>query len=262
MRFLRLYKTFVAQHLKKLMEYRIDFLTGAVSFLINQITNIVFISIIFSQIPNLDGYLYYEIIFIYGFSLVPKGIDHLLTDNLWKVAWFIVRRGDFDKYLTRPISPLAHVIMESIQFDALGELVMGIILMVTASVKLSIHYTFVSMSLMIIAMLFGTLIFTAIKIIGAAIAFKIKQSGSILQIFYMSSDFAKYPVTIYNNAVRNIITYIIPFAFTAYYPASYILRDGDPLFCIGGTVTASLLVLAVSIFIWNKGLAAYESAGS
>lgn len=262
MRFLRLYGTFIALHLKKLMEYRVDFLTGAVSFLINQITNIVFIGIIFSQIPDLDGYLFYEIIFIYGFSLVPKGIDHLLTDNLWKVAWFIVRKGDFDKYLTRPISPLAHVIMEFIQFDALGELLTGIVLVVVASAKLSIRYTAGKIVLMIIAMLFGTLIFTSIKIACSAIAFKIKQSGSILQIFYMTSDFARYPVTIYNEIVKNIVTYIIPFAFTAYYPASYILRGNDPVFCIGGTVVLSLVLFGISLIVWQKGISAYESAGS
>ena len=262
MRYLRLYKTFVAQHLKKLMEYRIDFLTGELSWLINQIPSIVFIGVIFSQIPNLDGFLFYEIIFIYGFSFVPKGIDHLLTDNLWKVVWFIVRKGDFDKYLTRPINPLLHVIMESIQFDALGELLTGIILMIIASIKLSIQYTFVNVALMIIAMVFGTLIFTSIKIACSAFAFKIKQSGSILQIFYMTSDFAKYPVTIYNSIVRNIITYIIPFAFTAYYPASYILRGTNPLFNIGGVVIASVVLFVISILIWNKELDSYESAGS
>ena len=90
MRFLRLYKTFIAQHLKKLMEYRVDFLTGAASFLVNQITNIVFISIIFTQIPDIDGFSFYEILFIYGFSLIPKGIDHMFTDNLWKVAWLSI----------------------------------------------------------------------------------------------------------------------------------------------------------------------------
>ena len=102
--------------------------------------NIVFISIIFAQIPQLQGFKYYEIIFIYGFSLVPKGLDHLFTDNLWKVAWFIVRKGDFDKYLTRPINPLVHVIMEALQFDALGELLTGIVLMIIASIKLDITY--------------------------------------------------------------------------------------------------------------------------
>ena len=262
MRFLKLYGTFIAQHIKKLMEYRIDFITGALSFLVGQITNIVFISIIFTQIPNLDGYEYYEIIFIYGFSLIPKGIDHLLTDNLWKVAWFLVRKGDFDKYLTRPISPLVHCIIESVQFDALGELITGIVLLVVASIKLGISYTPVKIILMIIAMIFGTLIFTSIKIVGAAIAVWIKQSGSILQIFYMTSDFARYPVTIYNSFVKSIVTYILPFAFTAYYPASYIIRNADPVFCIGGCAILSVVLLGISIFVWNRGLASYESAGS
>ena len=133
MRFLRLYKTFVKQYFKQLMEYRVDFLTGAMSFLVNQITNILFISIIFSNIPNLAGWSYNEIIFIYGFSLLPKGIDHFTTDNLWKVAYFIVRKGDFDKYLTRPINPLVHVIIENFQFDALGEFITGIVLVVSAA---------------------------------------------------------------------------------------------------------------------------------
>ena len=262
MRFLKLYRTFLVQRLKAMMEYRIDFLTGAASFLINQITNVVFISIIFSQIPSLDGYLYEEILFIYGFSLIPKGLDHLLTDNLWKVAWFIVRKGDFDKYLTRPIHPLVHVIMEDFQPDAFGELLIGIVLMGSAASALMLEWTVVKVLLMLIAVIFGALIFTGIKIIGAAIALWIKQSGSILQIFYLTSDFAKYPVTIYSSFVRNIVTYIIPFAFTAYYPAAYLLRGENPVMGIGGVVVAGSVLLTVGILVWNRGLRAYESAGS
>lgn len=262
MRFLRLYKTFVVQHLKRLMEYRVDFLTGALSFMIGQITNILFISIIFSQIPKLAGWSYYEIIFIYGFSLLPKGLDHLTTDNLWKVAYFIVRKGDFDKYLTRPINPLIHVIIENFQFDALGEFITGIVLFIYSCLKLGITFTPFKILLLLIAVIFGTFIFTSIKIACAAIAFWVKRSGSILQVFYMSSDFARYPVTIYSKAVRFVISYIVPFAFTSYYPASYFLRGNNPFYCIGGTVIISIVFLIGSIMIWNRGIVAYESAGS
>lgn len=262
MRFLRLYRTFVLQRLKSMMEYRVDFLTGALSFLVDQLMNILFIRIIFGQIPALDGYLYYEILFIYGFSLVPKGIDHLCTDNLWKVAWFTVRKGDFDKYLTRPINPLLHVIIEDFQLDAFGELLIGIILMVISATELQLQIALWQIPLILVAIAFGTLIFTGIKIAGASLALKVKQSGSILQIFYQTSNFAKYPVTIYSTVVRNIVTYIIPFAFTAYFPASYFLRGGNAFFCIGGVVVAGCAVMAVGIFLWNHFLSSYESAGS
>ena len=81
-------------------------------------------------------------------------------------------------------------------------------------------------------------------------------------MFYMVNDFAKYPVSIYNNAVKFIITYIIPFAFTAYYPAEYILTGNNPLFNIGLTIVISLILMVIGIFVWNKGIRAYESAGS
>ena len=78
----------------------------------------------------------------------------------------------------------------------------------------------------------------------------------------MSSDFAKYPVTIYNGVVRNIVTYIVPFAFTAYYPASYILRGNNPWFCFGVGTGIAAALLTLSVLLWNKGIGAYESAGS
>ena len=261
-RALRLYRTFVVQHLKNLMEYKIDFLTGAVSFLFNQVINIMFLSIIFSQIPNLVGWSYEEIIFIYGFSLLPKGLDHLLTDNLWAVGWFIVRKGDFDKYLTRPINPLLHVMMENFQLDALGELLLGSVLMVSVWGKCGVSLSFVEWVLFIIIIILAALIYTALKIMTSALAFWMKQSGQIIQIVYMSNDFAKYPTTIYNGAIRTVITYILPFAFTAYYPALYFLTKQNPLFNLGGTVIASVVLLLISYKVWCMGLRAYESAGS
>lgn len=261
-RILRLYRIFIGQHLKRLMEYKVDFLAGAIAFLLGQLINILFINIIFSQIPTLAGWRYEEIVFIYGFSLIPKGLDHLLTDNLWKVGWFIVRKGDFDKYLTRPINPLLHVIMEEFQVDAFGELLLGIVLVSMMWQKVNMHLSFIEAVLFVGVILFAALIYTGLKIISSAIALWIKQSGQIMQIVYMSNDFAKYPTTIYNGLIRSIITYILPFAFTAYYPALYFLTKKDPLFNLGGTVIASIILFAVGYKVWCRGLKAYESAGS
>lgn len=78
----------------------------------------------------------------------------------------------------------------------------------------------------------------------------------------MVSDFAKYPITIYNNLIKSVITYIIPFAFTTFYPANYILTGENPFFSIGFTVVISIILMAIGVFLWNKGIKAYESSGS
>lgn len=261
-RIFKMHRIFIVQDLKRLMEYKIDFFTGAISFVIGQAINLAFLWIIFSQIPTLVGWSFEQIIFIYGFSLIPKGIDHLLFDNLWIIGHFTVKKGDFDKYLTRPINPLLHVLVERFQIDALGELVVGIVLICTSIAQVSVAWNLLTIVLFILVIPFATLIYTGIKIATTAIAFWTKSSGNITYMFYMVNDFAKYPTTIYNKTIRGIITYIIPFAFTAFYPASYFLTGENPWFNIGGTVVSSILLITISIFIWNKGISAYESAGS
>lgn len=261
-RIARLYGIFISQHLKKLMEYKVDFLTGAVSFFTNQAINIGFLYIIFSQIPRLVGWEFEAIIFIYGFSLLPKGLDHLFADNLWKLGYFIVRKGDFDKYLTRPINPLLHILMEDFQVDAFGELIVGILLMISVVPKLNLHLTGLDYILFIVAVVFATLIYTSIKILFSSLAFWIKRSGHIIHMFYMVNDFAKYPTSIYNDFVRGLITYIIPFAFTAFYPVSYFLTKENPLFNIGGTVVVASILFCIAYTVWCKGIKVYESAGS
>ena len=258
----KIYKLLASQNLKRLMEYKADFLTGAISFLIDQAIGIAFIFIIFSQIPQLAGFRLEQIVFIYGFSQIPKGLDHLLADNLWCVGYFIVRKGDFDKYLTRPINPLFHVIAETFQIDAVGELVVGIGLVAYSAPLAGLHTSVLSVILILLAIPFAALIYTSIKIITASFAFWIKSSGFIIQMVYGLSEFSKYPTTIYSMPIRIFITYIIPFAFTGYYPALYILTGENPWFNIGGLVVISSVLFVLSLFVWKKGISSYESAGA
>lgn len=261
-RLFKMHGIFISQELKRMMEYKGDFLVGIAGFLLNQFFSLMFLWIIFSQIPSLMGWSLQEIIFIYGFSLLPKGIDHLFFDNLWSIGYFTVRKGDFDKYLTRPINPYIHVLLEKFQIDALGELIMGIALVAFILPQLVIEWSVAKILLALVAVIFATFIYVGVKTITCSIAFWTKTSGAVTNMFYMVNDFAKYPVDIYNAFVRNIITYVIPFGFTAFFPANYILTEENPLFNVGGTIVASAVLMTIGLIVWNKGLTAYESAGS
>ena len=129
-------------------------------------------------------------------------------------------------------------------------------------ISINIEWSFLKVLLIITVIPFATLIYTGIKTATAAIAFWTKRSGNITYMFYMVNDFAKYPITIYNNIVRNIITYIIPFAFTAFYPAYYILSGENPLFNICMTVLIAIVMMVVGVIVLNRGIRSYESAGS
>ncbi len=273
-RYIKLHSIFIKQDLKKLMEYKVDFLLGALGFLLEQAVQIFCLGIIFNTIPALcyavdgtvvDSWTFHEVLFIYGFSLIPKGIDHLFFDNLWGMGYWIVDKGDFDKYLTRPINSWFYVLCEKFCVDALGEFIVGIALLVYST--LSMPQAIVSeinwwriLPVMLVLPL-AIMIFTSIKTATAAISFWTKRSGHVTHMCYMTNEFAKYPVKIYNGVIKTAVTYILPFAFTAYYPAIYILR-GESVWSLPVMVIVSLVLFGLSQFIWHKGLKAYESAGS
>ena len=126
-RYLKIYFKFLKQYIKTLMEYKEDFIYGMIGFFLIQGTSIIFINLIFDNIQSLKGWSFYEIIFIYGFSQIPRGIDHIFTDYLWIFSGNSIVRGEFDRYLLRPLNPLFQVIAERFQPEGFGELVVGFI---------------------------------------------------------------------------------------------------------------------------------------
>lgn len=260
-RYWRLYRVLITQFFKVVMQSKVDFLMGLLGFFLTQATGIIFLYLIFQQIPSLNGWTLKQLIFIYGFAQIPRGIDHLLTDNIWLVAWRLVINGDFDRYMLRPMNVFFQVIAEKIQPDALGELLIGTILVITSAGSSGVTFDLVHIVLFIVSVFAGALIYTSIKLFFAALAFWLKQSGPFLQVAYEMADFAKYPTEIYNKVIRFIITWIIPFAFVAYLPASYFLGKGSPA-VIGVECVIALVFWCIAYGVFNYGLKGYESAGN
>lgn len=262
MRYFRLYTIFFMQYMKSLMQSRLDFFIGFLSFFMNQFFGVVFLYLIFERIPDLHGWSFHQLLFIYGFAQIPRGIDHFITDYLWLFCRKTVKEGTFDRYLLRPIDPLFQVIVERCQPDGIGEILIGGLLVSAASIKLNLDFNLLTILLFIIATLSGALIFASIKLFFASNAFYLKDAYSILFTAYNLSDFVKYPLNIYVKPLRFFLSYIIPFGFTAFIPAQYFLGVGT----IATTILASCLVSGLSFFIaysyFQYGCRHYESAGN
>lgn len=262
-RYCKLYRVFVSQFFKSILQSKVNFLIGLVGFFLTQITGILFLYLVFEQIPVLADWNLEQLIFIYGFAQIPRGIDHLFTDNIWLLAWQLVVNGKFDRYMLRPMNLFLQVIFEKLQPDALGELLVGSIL-ISLSVRngiVDIHG--MNILFFVISVFAGAIIYTAIKLLFASFAFWIKVSGPVLYTAYQLADFAKYPTDIYVKGVRFIITWVIPFAFVAYLPASYFLLTDISVFStIGVECILAVVFFAVAYAVFIAGTKAYESAGN
>ena len=272
MRYIKVYFHFLAQHLKSLMEYRVDFFIGILSFVFTQEAGIIFLEVLVKKTGILN-WNYYELLVIYGLFQIPRGLDHLFTDNLWLISRY-VRMGLFDKYLIKPVNVLFHIIAERFQPEAFGELIVGIFVLALALPKLAIEVTFGKIVYLIIFIIIGAVIYTSIKLITSSLAFWTKDSQPIVSVTYNVATFTKNPIEIYPAPIRFLLVHVLPFGFTSYFPSVFLLNkmEGNlgldwilvktPAGLLVQALVICILFVGISLIVWNAGLRNYESAGS
>lgn len=261
-KYAKLYKTFILQYFKTIMQSKMDFFVGLIGFLASQAAGLVFLFLVFEQIPSMKEWSFEQMLFIYAFAQIPRGIDHLLTDNLWMIGWQMIIKGTFDKYLLRPANVFFQVVCEKVQFDAFGELLIGTVLIVRAIINGTVQVTVLKVVLFMVSVIAGAIIYTSIKLLFASFAFWVKETSALMTTTYEVADFAKYPVEIYAKPIRIILITVLPFAFVAYIPSTFFLVNANVFLTIGLECVIAAIIWCISYAVFKKGLNRYESAGN
>ncbi|WP_327687147.1 ABC transporter permease [Streptomyces sp. NBC_00467] len=247
--------------LHRLTEYRMDFLLGAGGLLLRVVCQVAVIGMVFQQVPVIAGWNYSQVLFLLGFSLLPRGLDRLFTDQLWILARKLVQNGEFFRYLIRPVHPLFSLLSERFLYpDGFGELLTGVALTWYAADRLDLDPSAGQLLLAPLLVLCGTLILASIKTAFAALAFWTTSSFPVLYAANQLGDFAGYPLDLYHPSLRWLLTWLLPYAFTAYVPASYLLFGHTAMLPWLFLVTVGLVTLA--LVVWHRGVDRYEMTGS
>ena len=118
-RHLRLLIQYFSQYSKVRMAYKGDFFIAIISSLMATILGFGFILVLFSKIPLLQDWSFYEVLFLYGFSLLPLGFFNVLSWNLYDFSNIYVIQGRFDRVLLRPVSSLFQILFEKFRLESL-----------------------------------------------------------------------------------------------------------------------------------------------
>ena len=68
--YFKIYFKILAQDIKSKMSYRVDFIISTIGMIFTNIAGFVSFWIMFRNFPSINGWTYYEMLFLYGFSLV------------------------------------------------------------------------------------------------------------------------------------------------------------------------------------------------
>jgi ABC-2 type transport system permease protein len=256
-----IYRMILAQDLKSKMNYRADFIISNVGIIATNVSGFIAFWIMFQNFPSILNWTYYEMMFLYGFSLIALTPVQLFFDNNWNLR-FQVYSGDFIRYCFRPINLFFYYISEVFDIKGIGQFAFGAGTLIYAWKNLGLPVTPLIILKLIIALFSASLFMIAIMNIAAATCFWITNSGIVMVFMFNFKDYARYPITIFNSIFRFIFTFIIPIAFIAYYPSLIFLRpDNVPLLTYLSPFIG-IIFFYISYKVWITGAMQYSGTGS
>jgi viologen exporter family transport system permease protein len=262
LRYLRIAAIYIAQMVKMRLHYRGDLLIESLASMISQASGLAVVGIIFQNVPVLRGWSQAEVFFIYGFSLVVQALFEAVADGFYWFSDKYVIRGEFDRVLLRPLSPLFQILLENFSLEFAPDLALGAVILGAAAGSLGIGPT-AGGALLLILMLGGAvLVLLGLFLALASVSFWAEDRVGILPPVYNLMAFGRYPLTIYRPAVKALLSWVLPFGFMAFYPASGFLgrKEFAPYFW--GTPVAGVVVFLLGNLVFKAGVRRYQSTGS
>ncbi len=260
--YLRNYLQFIKLNIQTWAEGRFDFIIGIVAIFLTNVTTIVFFWAVFQHIPSLNGWSFNQLLFMFGFVALAGGIWHVfLTGCSPNSMDRLIRRGDLDRYMLRPLNTLALVMMRNIDDDGFGDIAAGIMLLIYSSAKLGIVWT-PQLLLALVALMSGSvLVIFSITLFISSMAFWVTTVRSLMELFWSAIRFAEYPIDIYSMTMIWILTYILPIGFVSFYPSQFFFQNTQWMPYAYATPIVGVVLLAIAYASWKYGMKNYASVG-
>lgn len=263
---LALYGRLLGAHVRGQMQYRVSFLLLLASNFTTTFAELIAVLILFGTFGEMAGWRVGEVAFLYGLVSIALALAELFGDGFDEVA-AMIRLGQFDRVLTRPVPAFVQVMSTQFPLRQLGRLSQGALALGLAQAWVGIAWTPARALVFLSALLATALVFFTVVVVGAAVCFWTTERTEAQNVFtYGGAELGSYPLHIYSPWLRAVFLYFVPLALTSYYPALFILGKPDPLglpdWLPFTALPAGFLFFALGLLAWRAGLNHYQSTGS
>jgi ABC-2 type transport system permease protein len=265
-----LYKRLIGAQVRSQMQYRTSFALESAATFLGNVLDFIVVLIFFTRLPTLGGWTLPEIGLLYGLSSVSFGLADMIVAG-FDYGYFgpnMVRLGEFDRVLIRPISAFVQVLSSQFMIRRVGRIAQGVVVLGWALIVLDQAWTPLQIGYLIVTIVGGVFFFAGLFIFGSGVSFWTVESLEVLNMVTYGGQFlTQYPLSIYGDFLRSFFTFVIPLAFINYYPTLWLLGKSDPL---GGPIGLLALLapficvalFAVGVAMWRRGVRRYTSTGS
>lgn len=260
MRLLRLFGAIFSVSLRREFAFRANLVFQLLMTATGIASGLAALGIVYSQTRTLGGWPLGETIVLLGTYQIMSGILSTFIEP--NITWFAsqVKSGKLDEVLLKPVSSIFLVSLGACAPLALPQLVMGIAVIIIGLHELGIVPTLWGVIGWLLLTMVGIAVTWASRVLLASLA--LWSPGVELDVVYGAVwQFGRYPVSIYRQPVRFVLTWILPVAFVSTYPSRALTQGASPVLIVVGWGIGLAAIVVVQT-AWSIGLRRYTSATS
>ncbi len=265
----RLYIRLITMQLRVQMQYKVDLVLDILTYFLTTTLDFCTLLIYFVPFPTLLGWHIGEVALLGAVTAIGFGLAELFGGGIDNFDT-IIRQGDFDRVLLRPVTALIQVSTTQFRLRRLGRITQGICAFALALFllrTLKVTWTPLKVLALLLGITSSGLIFVAVLLIGATICFWTVDATELTNILtYGGREFLSHPLTIYHQFLQRLFIFIVPLAFGTYIPVCYVLGRvlpfGLPNWLVFTSPPVALIFALVALAFWRFGVHRYQSTGN
>ena len=217
--------------------------------------------VVFGHTDTLGGWGPNEVLAVLGvYLLMAAAMGGVIEPSMEKLMQD-VRQGTLDYTLTKPGEAQFLISVAEIRVWRLVDVALGLAVLGVAAARRGAAVGLVDGGLFLLMLLAGGAIVYGFLLTLAAVSFWFIRVENILAIFGDVYQTARWPIGIYPQWLRFILTFVVPVAIAVTVPAEAVvgrLTGGRAALALGVAAAA----LAVSRLVWRRGLKRYSGASA
>ena len=260
---LRLVRQFARASAQNELAYRANFWLSLFHSLLNLVTGVLGVLVIFGQIETIRGWDLPSTLALLGVYLTLSALRGLFIGPSLEALAGIdgeIWNGQFDFTLLRPVNAQFLASVRHWRPFALVDLALGLGVLAVAVAQLGQSLTPLRLATFLLTLLIGVAILYAILLAFSALT--LWNPGFLFTwVFDGLFSMARYPVGLYPGWLRLVLTWIVPVGLMTTVPAQT-LAGALPGLTLVAALLAALALLATSSLLFRLGLRRYASASS
>ena len=220
---------------------------------------LVFLIILGNNTKLVQNYTLWQMIFFFSVFNLIDGLPQFFLREVYRFRNYVVS-GDFDYFLTKPLSPLFRSLFGGADILDIPMILISFGFVIFSAFKIG-DIAPSGVLLFAILLLNGCLLAFAIHIFILALGVLTTEIENAVWIYRDVTQLGRIPIDVYKEPLRGLITFVIPVGIMMTFPAKALMGLLSWQFVVI-SISVSVLILLVSLKFWQFALTKYSSASS